>query len=300
MVKKEISQPQRSSSLNFNAVEKIKTYFFTEKNNVNLQCMKFLICSVLLVCASFPPRLFSQDLITNFQPIGLFKILPQLPNADYFGWIAAFFRLFLLCAILNLYTRFSLIGASIFGLYTLIYKYNFGVIYHGNWMICAALLLLATVPARAWKPGYRGIHSTWPCRLLQIYVVLVYTSAGLQKLLNSGLQWAWSENLAVRIYSNKMTPVAEFFMNLDPTILRIVAVTVMFAEMTSFVALFSRKMAYVYMILWAMMHFGIQLTFAYHIDFLMNIACFAAFLNWEAIRTHWPLPGLSSDKAKKV
>jgi hypothetical protein len=129
---------------------------------------------------------------------------------------------------------------------------------------------------------------------------MVYTSAGLQKLMKSGFQWAWSENLAIRIYSNKMTPVAEFFMNMDPVVLRMVAVMVIVVEVSSFVALFSRKTAYFYMVVWALMHLGIQLIFAFHIDFLMNIACFAAFLNWKSMGIRWSFPGLSNDKVRNA
>ncbi len=284
MVASVITPPARSLSLNSNVLQKIKSYFFTEDVNFNLQFTKFVVCATLLVFAGYPPKLFSTDLLTNFQPIGVFKFLPQLQSAETFNWISTFFRLFLLGAILNFYTRTCLTGAAIFGVYNLIYKYNFGVIYHGNWLICTALLFLVAVPTRAWKPGYRGIHSTWPLRLLQIYTCMVYVSAGLQKFSRSGFSWAWSENLAVRIYSNKLTPVAEFLMNMDPLVLRTVALGVLVAELTSFAALISKKWAYFYLVVWAFMHLGIQLTFSYHMDFLMNIGCFAAFINWSRLR----------------
>lgn len=291
---------RRSSFLNFDIRKKLKDYFFDDQDNVNLQVTKFVVCAVLLVCASYPPKLFSEDLITNFQPIGIFKILPQLPSSEYFGWISTFFRLFLLGAILNIYTRFCLAGAAFFGVYNLIYKYNFGVIYHGNWMIITALLLLLAIPGKAWKPGYRGIHSFWPLRLLQIFICMVYVSAGWQKLIRSGFSWAWSENLAVRIYNNKITPLAEVLMNADPLVLRTVSMVVLLTELTSFAALFSKRMSRMYMVAWALMHLGIQLTFAYHMDFLMNIACFAAFISWRGSKFIWPIPGLSSDTSKNI
>lgn len=286
--------------MSFNVFPRLKNYFFTRSSNFNIQYTKFIVCLTLLVFATNPPKFFFEDLTSNYQPIGIFKFLPMLDSDQYFGWISSAFRLFLLGAILNFKTRICLIGASIFGLYTLIYRYNFGVVYHGNWLICTALLLLAMVPAHTWKDRYQGIHATWPIRLLQIYICTVYTSAGLQKIMRSGFEWAWSENLAVRIFANKMTPVAEFLMDSDPLLLRLLAMGVLLIELTSFAALISQRLAYLYLVAWTLLHMGIQWTFAHHMDFLMNIATFAAFINWEVWRSKLWLPGFSIDKAKSI
>lgn len=261
----------------------IDRYFFAEDSHFNLQVTKFIVCSALLVFSSYPTKLLTEDLTAPYLPIGLFHFLPKIENMELLPIIAGLFRLFLLLAILNIYTRVTLVGASIFGIYNLIYKYNFGVVYHGNWVICMALLLLALVPSAAWKPGYRGIHATWPLRLMQIYLCMVYWSAGFQKLVRSGLEWGWSENLAVRIYHNKMTPLATFLMDSNPLLLRVIATSFLLIEIGAPLALLSAKLRYFFLVSWAMLHIGIQLTFAYHLDFLMNIAVFSAFLPWA----HW-------------
>lgn len=267
-------------------LNKIKEFFFQEDESINLQVVKLIICATLLIFSSQVYDLLQDSLVEGYDPIGIFKFLPQVTSKITLNYFSVAFRLFLLLAILNIFTQASLIGAYICGLYVMVYKYNFGTVYHGNWAIMFGLLILCFVPNSTWKPGYKGIHARWSLRLIQLFIAWVYTSAGIQKLMRSGFGWIWSENLAIRIFNNKMTWAAQLLLDSPPVLVRILQAGVLLIEVTS-LAIFFRRMRKFYLCAWLSLHIGIQIVFFFHWDFLMNIALHSSFVAWNLMPAKW-------------
>lgn len=265
---------------------KVKDFFFHEDESINLQVVKLIICATLLIFSSQIYDLLQDSLVEGYAPNGIFKFLPAVTSKITLNYFSVAFRFFLLLSILNIFTQGSLIAAYVCGLYTMVYKFNFGTVYHGNWAIMFGLLILCFVPNSTWKSGYRGIHARWPLRLIQLFIAWVYTSAGIQKLMRSGFGWIWSENLAVRIFNNKMTWAAQLLLDAPPITVRLLQLAVILIEITS-LAIFFKKMRRFYLFAWLSLHIGIQIVFFFHWDFLMNIALHSSFIAWNLMPVKW-------------
>ncbi|MNL02905.1 hypothetical protein D3C87_1234260 [compost metagenome] len=129
-----------------------------------------------------------------------------------------------------------------------------------------------------------GKNSRQPfIRIAQILIVLSYFFAGIQKLRSGGISWAWSENLAVYIMMNRLTPTSQFLLSLDPIWIRLMASAALIGELLSPLALIGYRWALPFIVFWAAFHIGTNVIFDYHASFLSQIACLAFFVNWDQI-----------------
>lgn len=260
-----------------NLLSRVNNYFFAEDSSLVLKAYRSVLCFYLLLFHNGP----SDSLITEaqnlYQPVGIFKLLGPLEDLQSLTWLTWVFRISLGCAGLGLFSNGGLLAVVLSGAYVLAYNYNFGTVGHGTTLIYSCLCFLIFVPKEVWRPGYRGIHAKWPVSFLKCFIVGTYFVAGLHKVLFSGLEWAWSENLALIIYQNKITWLGGVLLDLSPVILRTLALGVLMIELLSPLALAGKRAGYIFIVLWASLHLGIQFTLGNHKSFLSQIPCTLIF-----------------------
>jgi len=141
-------------------------------------------------------------------PLPLFTALhlkPLLP--DVLGVLQVVWRVSLLLSAVGLFTRASMVVASLLGVYLLGLPHNFGQTYHFDAVLVIAMGILAcSKAADAWSidvllKGDRGLKCsgeyTWPIRAIWVAVSLVFFAAGLAKLRYGGLAWITSGNMSI-------------------------------------------------------------------------------------------------------
>jgi len=148
-----------------------------------------------------------------YQPIWLFDRLgmPVL-SEDVLNIIQIIWKVALFCSAIGLMTRSSLFISALLGTYLLGLGHNFGQTYHFDAILVIAFWVLALSRAGdAWSvdslrraarerdfkspapdPEYR-----WPVQLILVALSFVFCAAGIAKLRGSGLQWMFSNHLAI-------------------------------------------------------------------------------------------------------
>lgn len=111
-----------------------------------------------------------------------------------------------------------------------------------------------------------------------IIVVLIYSFAGLNKLLNSGLGWISNENMAVIILSRPSVTELGKCIGLSSWIPGVLALTTIFIQTSSITILFSRRMRFLILMSLCSMHIGTQLLMGAHGAFIPYSLCFILFL----------------------
>jgi hypothetical protein len=151
-----------------------------------------------------------------WMPITLFRIVP-VPRVDTatLEVLQLVFKLALCCGAIGLFTRSSCVVAAAIGLYLIGLPHNFGKTHHNDSVIVITLAILAlsrsgdTWSVDAWWRRRRGQpapvaagHYRWPIRTVWLLLSMVFFSAGAFKLRNGGLEWIFSDNLAVMLRQN--------------------------------------------------------------------------------------------------
>jgi hypothetical protein len=153
-----------------------------------------------------------------FQPIVFFQIL-QLPvlSSDLILVLQAIWKASLALSCLGLFTRASTMSSLILGVYLLGLPNNFGKIHEHEALvvICLGIMALSRCgdaysidqlirKARrgndpsAWRTWISGEY-TWPVRNVWLMFALVFFLAGVSKLRHSGLEWIFSDNMAITL-----------------------------------------------------------------------------------------------------
>jgi hypothetical protein len=148
-----------------------------------------------------------------WMPIWLFDTLrvPLLPASTIVAvqtiWKAALFF-----AAIGLFTRAAMAVAFVFGIYLMGLPHNFGQTQHFDTLVVFASGALAVSRAAdawsmdAWIASLRQPASvnrpddgeyTWPIRFVWVAMAMIFCAAGISKLRHSGLDWIFSDNLAL-------------------------------------------------------------------------------------------------------
>jgi hypothetical protein len=151
----------------------------------------------------------------NFwQPVSFYDALGlSLPGA---ATLDALDRILLVAALLSavgLCSRVSMSVTALLGLFLIGLSNNFGKINHGEnvtamilclmpfsraGMVCSVdAFLRARLRPEAAPPPRRSGEYTWPIRAACVCLVLLYFSAGMAKLITSGVAWVTSDNLEI-------------------------------------------------------------------------------------------------------
>src|SRR5262249_23303427 len=141
-------------------------------------------------------------------PLPLFTILHLKPLApDALAALQVVWRASLLLSAVGLFTRASMVVASVLGVYLLGLPHNFGQTYHFDAVLVIAMGILACSRAadacsidvllRDDPPPTWSGEDRWPVRAIWVAVALVFFAAGLAKLRYGGLAWITSGNMSI-------------------------------------------------------------------------------------------------------
>jgi len=148
-----------------------------------------------------------------WMPIWLFDTLrvPLLP-ASAIVVVQAVWKAALFFAAIGLFTRVAMATAFLLGTYLMGLPHNFGQTQHFDTLVVFASGALAiSCAADAWSVdawlGARRHGSTatrpddgeytWPIRFVWVAMAMIFCAAGISKLRHSGLDWIFSDNLAL-------------------------------------------------------------------------------------------------------
>jgi predicted DCC family thiol-disulfide oxidoreductase YuxK len=148
-----------------------------------------------------------------WMPIWLFDRfnLPQL-SSDALHVIQIVWKLALVLGAIGLFSRAAMVVAFVLGIYLLGLPHNFGQTQHfdtlavfvlGAFAISRAAdawsidALIAAARRQSADPPAPSGEYTWPIRYVWVAMALIFCAAGISKLRQSGLEWIFSDNLAM-------------------------------------------------------------------------------------------------------
>ena len=189
---------------------------------------RLALCRIVFYGALFLLYLFSDlrpfgHLAAFWSPLPTFALL-GLPAPTVSGLIVAqvAWKAALLCCCLGLFTRPAALVSFALGFYLIGLPYNFGSLKHDDAIAVLVLGVLTLARtgdacsldrwlARQFKQGLVTPPSgeyRWPIRVVWLLTAWVFCAAGLSKLRLSGLEWIFSDNLAILLLQNQyhLTP----------------------------------------------------------------------------------------------
>lgn len=236
-----------------------------------------------------------------WQPITLFEMF-GIPVASA-GTLALLDRVWLVSLVLScvgLFTRGSTVVAFIVGAYLLGLPHNFGKTHHSDTILLLSLCVLAVSRCGdAWSldrvlakrrsgasPSPRpSAEYTWPIHLVWTLMAIVFFSAGVSKLRESGLDWILSENLRYTLLRHHYSHVA--LIGLAPVIAQSLAFTKLMAagsvalELSAPLALFSRRLRLLIVPSLLMLQTGIWLLMG--VSFAQYLAAYTFWIPWDGV-----------------
>ncbi|HEY5951253.1 MAG TPA: HTTM domain-containing protein [Kofleriaceae bacterium] len=208
----------------------------------------------------------------NFHPVGIVRVLavPLPPGAVLAIAIAT-------CVLLAAFVagfayRITAPLAALALLWTLTYRNAWGQIFHTENLLVLHVIALALVPAaaNAWavdKPRDASAGYGWPIKLLAALTAATYVLAGIAKLRIAGIDWVDGEllrnqiavdNLRKALLGDRVAPLAHLFLD-HPSPLVGFSVLTLVLELGAPLALFGRRLGYVWaFVAWAF-HLGVVL-----------------------------------------
>jgi hypothetical protein len=148
-----------------------------------------------------------------WMPVWLFDVanVPALPAAAIAA-MQSLWKASLLLSAIGLFTRPAMIAAFALGTYLMGLPHNFGQTQHFDTLAvftsgalalsragdaCSLDALIAAVRGRSPFPRQDAGEYRWPIRFVWVAMSLIFFAAGLSKLRHSGLEWIFSDNLAL-------------------------------------------------------------------------------------------------------
>lgn len=190
------------------------SFWFAQEDPAALAIVRIAFYGFLLLTSRKfwgTPRPWAEVPAAFWDPIGLFVWLPR-PGATWLDALWPAWHVALGLACVGLFTRAAATASFLVGLYLVGVGGMFGVLSHTSQVEILALGILAAAPCGdAWsldslrrartfpgRPAPSGAYR-WPLQAIRVAVMFAYFSAGLAKLIHSGLRWVSSETLAIYV-----------------------------------------------------------------------------------------------------
>lgn len=195
-------------------------FWFEPTGPTNLSLCRLFIFGCFLLRYLIVPhhvRIYPETFADLWQARPLLDVI-QLPvlSPQWLGSLETLWLLALACSCLGLMTRLSTFLSFWLGLYLLWIPHNYGKLHHTDMitiLVLAVFMLSRCGDSwsldRVLKRKFSGKQArvagdvplsgeyTWPIRMAWVILVSIFFAAGISKLRNSGLEWVFSDNLAV-------------------------------------------------------------------------------------------------------
>lgn len=231
-----------------------------------------------------------------WEPISFFKFFSHSfvmsVNPDVLFWM---FVVSMLFSAIGFLFRFSSVLSFIIFIFAAGLPCNFGKIHHSNHMTAILLGLLCLVPAGKVSIDFffkKSASNTkeneeiwaWFFFTVTAYMALVYGSAGLQKLRNTGWSWTSNESMTAIILTRPTVTAFGIWVAQSDWFPGVLAKYALLIEFFAPLAIFLKNPSRVfYGFLLYMLHQGMYWTLGDHAAFFGYQICFLAWLPWPAI-----------------
>jgi hypothetical protein len=245
-----------------------------------------------------------------YYPIVLFEILslPVLPSA-LLVIIQGVWKVSLALSCFGLFTRVSTMSSVFLGIYLLGLGNNFGKQYQNETLVIISIGILALSRCgdaysidrliRRWRhrsylteerPQISGEY-TWPVRAIWVMFALIFFASGVSKLRHSGLEWIFSDNMAIafitaQYHVSNVDPLTSWGLYLaqHAWLLHLVAAGTIVLEVSYPLALFSSKARWVIVPSVFFMLVGVRLLLGPTFD--QYLICHLFWVPWERVSRH--------------
>lgn len=232
-----------------------------------------------------------------YDPVSFFRIF----NFDHLGVFASFdgilvWKVSLIASAIGfLFPLSSMV--SFFGLLMIAgIPLNFGKIHHLNHLPVVILGIMAF----SFHPGAfsvdqfvrkklklsSGKASKWALQAARAYMVLIYFESGAQKLMNTGLEWIFSDNMQVIILTRPTVTELGLWVAQSPWLCQLLAFTTVFAQLLSPLALVFPRSRLFFIPTLFFMHIGTYFILGNHGWFFPYNICYLVWLPWEKITAY--------------
>jgi hypothetical protein len=227
-----------------------------------------------------------------WSPFSFFRLLSPHgpPSVESLIWIQAIWKISLVASLLGLRTRLSTAVACVLGIYLTGLPYNLGKINHQMAAVCIGLVVMAVSQCGRVCSLDRFISRCtgkisnltpsaeyfWPIQLMRVVVCLVFFTAGLNKLRESGLAWITSETL--QMYLLQMGAPLGLWLAQWSWLCHILAAFAIIVEFLHPLSLASKRLAILWIPAGISLFIGIRLMMG--ISFLPLILVHLFWLPW--------------------
>ncbi len=284
-------------------------YWFepSEPSNLGL-CRIIFYGAMVMVYLGIDSGLWATVPQVFWMPITVFDALslPLLP-ADTLRWLDRIWILSLALSCVGFLTRGSAAVALVLGAYLLGLPHNFGKTHHSDAILLLILVIMVVsrcgdawsldrlIQRHRWSPERRGEPSarpsgeyTWPVRLVWALIAVVFFSAGVSKLRQSGLDWIFSSNLRFQLLRHQYSHVG--MGGLAPLLAQHLALTKLMAagsvalELSAPLAVFSRRLRLLIVPGLLLLQAGIWALMG--VAFTQYLAAYIFWVPWDRV-TGW-------------
>ena len=239
-----------------------------------------------------------------WMPVWLFQIL-HLPvlSSSLLVVLQSVWKISLALSSIGLFTRISTVSSFILGMYLLGLPHNFGKVNHSDAIVlfifgfmalsrcgdsCSIDRLIRKARQRNdtshQRPHVSGEY-TWPVKAVWVMFALIFFAAGVSKLRTSGLEWIFSDNIAVLLLRAQFEGASAvplgFFLAQHQWLTQTVAAATIAIEVGYPLALFSRRARWVLVPGAFSMQIGISLLMG--ITFTAFFVCNLFWVRWDCV-----------------
>ena len=235
-----------------------------------------------------------------WRPVSFYVLLP-IPSPEQLAALANVWKLSLALSCVGLFTRSSLATAFVLGVYVVGWRHNFGKVSHAQHVALLCLGVLAFSRAGlhlsldALRRRRRGeapppalsSEYTWPVRVIWLVMTMMFFGAGVAKLRNAGLEWAFSDSFSKLLihqhYHKGDLPGLGLWVAQIGWLSKAMATGSMFGEFLAPLAVVSRRARLILVPLLFSMQAGIALLMGTHVR-SPNFAVYVFFIPWDWLR----------------
>ena len=204
---------------------------------------------------------------------------------------------------IGLFTRISTVSAFILGMYLLGLPHYLGNENHYDALVVFVFGIMAlsrcgdscSIDRLIWKARHRNDTSgqrpqisgeyTWPIRAVWVMFALIFFAAGVAKLRHSGLEWIFSDNIAVLLLRAQFRGISAvpwgFFLAQHQWLTQLVAAATIAIEVGYPLTLFSRRARWILVPGAYSMQIGISLLMG--ITFIPFFICNLFWVQWACV-----------------
>jgi len=284
-------------------------FWFEPVEPLNLGLCRILFFGALfLLYLDYDVTRWTEVSDSLWMPVWIFQIL-HLPilSSSLLVVLQSVWKISLALSCIGLFTRVSTVSSFILGTYLIGLPMNFGKVGHNEGLLVFVFGIMAlsrcgdscSIDRLIWKARRRNDTSrqrpqvsgeyTWPVRAVWLTFALIFFAAGVSKLRQSGLEWVFSDNMAVLLlraqFEGKSAVPWVFFLAQHQWLTQLMAAATVAVEVGYPLALFSRRARWILVPSVFSMQIGISLLMG--VTFSSFLICNLFWVRWGCVSSRF-------------